>query len=63
MKDGCLCMYSIKNPAFPEYAVMTESPIIALDVYKEVPYLICVGKKYLLYIIFRSLPVVTLPPS
>ncbi|XP_013187744.2 dynein intermediate chain 2, ciliary isoform X2 [Amyelois transitella] len=41
--EGCLCMYSIKNPAYPEYAVITESPIICLDVYKEIPYLVCVG--------------------
>lgn len=46
LKDGCLCLYSIKNPAFPEYAVMTDSPIIALDVYKETPYMICVGKLF-----------------
>ncbi|XP_072942855.1 dynein intermediate chain 2, ciliary isoform X1 [Epargyreus clarus] len=42
-KQGCLCLFSIKNPAFPEYAVITESPIICLDVYKETPYLVCVG--------------------
>uniref|UniRef100_A0A2A4JMW1 Dynein intermediate chain 2, ciliary n=1 Tax=Heliothis virescens TaxID=7102 RepID=A0A2A4JMW1_HELVI len=42
-KVGCLCLYSIKNPAYPEYAVITESPVICLDVYKEIPYLICVG--------------------
>ncbi|KAJ2948558.1 hypothetical protein O0L34_g7812 [Tuta absoluta] len=41
--DGCLCLFSIKNPAYPEYAVFTESPIISLDVFKETPYLICVG--------------------
>ncbi|CAH2042327.1 unnamed protein product, partial [Iphiclides podalirius] len=43
-KQGCLCLYSIKNPAYPEYSVITESPIICLDVYKETPYLICVGR-------------------
>lgn len=43
-KEGCLCMYSVKNPAYPEYAVITESPIICLDVFKETPYLICVGR-------------------
>ncbi|CAG4946849.1 unnamed protein product [Colias eurytheme] len=43
-KNGCLCLYSIKNPAYPEYAVITESPIICLDVYHETPYLICVGR-------------------
>ncbi|XP_028028569.1 dynein intermediate chain 2, ciliary isoform X2 [Bombyx mandarina] len=42
-KTGCLCLYSIKNPAYPEYAVVTDSPVICLDVYKETPYLICVG--------------------
>ncbi|XP_075981347.1 dynein intermediate chain 2, ciliary isoform X2 [Anticarsia gemmatalis] len=42
-KTGCLCLYSIKNPAYPEYAVMTDSPVICLDVYKEIPYLVCVG--------------------
>ncbi|KOB71777.1 Dynein intermediate chain 2, ciliary [Operophtera brumata] len=42
-KTGCLCLYSIKNPAYPEYAVVTDSPVICLDVYKEVPYLVCVG--------------------
>ncbi|GBP08465.1 Dynein intermediate chain 2, ciliary [Eumeta japonica] len=42
-KEGCLCLYSIKNPAYPEYAVITESPVICLDVYREVPYLICIG--------------------
>ncbi|XP_052743911.1 dynein intermediate chain 2, ciliary [Bicyclus anynana] len=43
-KEGCLCLYSIKNPAFPEYSVITDSPIICLDVYKETPYLICIGR-------------------
>ncbi|XP_068620599.1 dynein intermediate chain 2, ciliary [Battus philenor] len=43
-KEGCLCLYSIKNPAYPEYAVTTESPIICLDVFKETPYFICVGR-------------------
>ncbi|XP_041984626.1 dynein intermediate chain 2, ciliary [Aricia agestis] len=42
-KQGCLCLYSIKNPAYPEYSVLTDSPVICLDVYKETPYLICVG--------------------
>ncbi|CAH0590379.1 unnamed protein product [Chrysodeixis includens] len=42
-KIGCLCLYSIKNPAYPEYSVITESPVICLDVYKEIPYLVCVG--------------------
>ncbi|CAB3228922.1 unnamed protein product [Arctia plantaginis] len=42
-KNGCLCMYSIKNPAYPEYAVITESPVICIDVYREIPYLYCVG--------------------
>ncbi|XP_013163256.1 PREDICTED: dynein intermediate chain 2, ciliary [Papilio xuthus] len=42
-KEGCVCLYSIKNPAYPEYAVITESPIICIDVYTETPYLICVG--------------------
>lgn len=43
-KQGCLCLYSIKNPAYPEYSVITDSPIICLDVFKETPYLVCVGK-------------------
>ncbi|CAG9123998.1 unnamed protein product [Plutella xylostella] len=43
LKEGCVCLYSIKNPAYPEYAVVTDSPVICLDVYKETPYLICVG--------------------
>ncbi|CAH2089429.1 unnamed protein product [Euphydryas editha] len=43
-KQGCLCLYSIKNPAYPEYSVITDSPIICLDVFKETPYLICVGR-------------------
>lgn len=54
LKDGCLCLFSIKNPAYPEYAVMTDSPIIALDVYKETPYMICVGKIFG-YLVLSSL--------
>ncbi|XP_077292828.1 dynein intermediate chain 2, ciliary [Arctopsyche grandis] len=42
-KDGCLCLFTIKNPSFPEYAVMTESPVISLDIHKKYPYLIVVG--------------------
>ncbi|CAG5055636.1 unnamed protein product [Parnassius apollo] len=44
-KQGCLCLYSIKNPAYPEYSVITESPIICLDVYKETPYLVRWGAR------------------
>ncbi|XP_049877274.1 dynein intermediate chain 2, ciliary [Pectinophora gossypiella] len=43
-KEGCLCLFSIKNPAYPEYAVFTDSPVISLDVYTETPYLICIGQ-------------------
>lgn len=43
-KNGCLCLFSIKNPSFPEYTVITESPVITLDIHKKYPYLIVVGE-------------------
>ena len=40
---GLICVYSLKNPSFPEFTYETESGVMSLDFHPEHPYLIAVG--------------------
>ena len=40
---GCFCLWSLKNPSYPEYVVHTESGIMTLDFHPSRPYLVVVG--------------------
>ncbi|CAH1718635.1 unnamed protein product [Chironomus riparius] len=42
--EGYVCLFSIKNPSFPEYRITTESGAMCCDIHKKYPYLIVVGQ-------------------
>ncbi|CRK96455.1 CLUMA_CG009995, isoform A [Clunio marinus] len=44
VSEGCVCLFSIKNPSFPEYRITTESGAMCCDVHKKYPYLIVIGQ-------------------
>ena len=41
--SGLICVYSLKNPSFPEFTYATESGVMSLDFHPEHPYLVAVG--------------------
>jgi len=40
---GLICVYTLKNPSFPEITYTTESGVMCLDYHPEYPYLMAVG--------------------
>ncbi|KAM4740179.1 dynein, axonemal, intermediate chain 1, paralog 2 [Anableps anableps] len=42
-EGGMLLLYSLKNPAFPEYIYSTPSGVLCLDIHPEHSYLVAVG--------------------
>lgn len=40
---GLICVYSLKNPSFPEFTYVTDSGVMSLDFHPEHPYLIAAG--------------------
>ena len=40
---GLICVYSLKNPSFPEFTYTTRSGVMSLDFNREHPYLMAVG--------------------
>ena len=55
LKKGLLCLFSVKNPSFPDYVFPLEKSAMCLDINKAEPNLIAVGfqvtraNMYLLY--------------
>ncbi|XP_011505542.1 PREDICTED: dynein intermediate chain 2, ciliary [Ceratosolen solmsi marchali] len=43
MPNGAVCLYSLKNPSFPEWICMTDSPVMCLDFNVQNPYLLVIG--------------------
>lgn len=41
--DGAVCLFTMKNPSYPEHICMTESGVMCVDVHKSYPYLVVVG--------------------
>ncbi|XP_029946757.1 dynein, axonemal, intermediate chain 1, paralog 2 [Salarias fasciatus] len=41
--QGMLIVYSLKNPAFPEYVYSTASGVLCLDIHKQRSYLVAIG--------------------
>ncbi|CAH8479900.1 unnamed protein product [Schistosoma turkestanicum] len=41
--NGLICLYTLKNPSYPEYHFETESGVLSLDLHSSLSYLLCVG--------------------
>lgn len=40
---GALCLFTIKNPSFPEHICLTSSAVMCVDIHSKLPYMILVG--------------------
>lgn len=44
MPTGAIGLFSLKNPSFPEWICMTDSPVMSLDFNRDNPHLLVIGK-------------------
>ncbi|CAG9860678.1 unnamed protein product [Phyllotreta striolata] len=40
---GALCLFTLKNPSFPDYVCMTDSAVMCVDTHKNYPYMVAIG--------------------
>ncbi|KAJ8925798.1 hypothetical protein NQ315_009648 [Exocentrus adspersus] len=41
--QGAVCLFTLKNPSFPDYICMTESAVMCVDIHPKYPYMVVVG--------------------
>lgn len=41
--EGAVCLFTLKNPSYPEHICMTDSAVICVDVHPKYPYMVVVG--------------------
>ncbi|XP_037895321.1 dynein intermediate chain 1, axonemal [Glossina fuscipes] len=41
--EGSLCLFTIKNPSYPDYIIMTPCGVMSCDIHPKYPYLVAVG--------------------
>ncbi|XP_066252979.1 dynein intermediate chain 2, ciliary [Euwallacea similis] len=41
--DGAVCMFTLKNPSFPDYICMTDSGVMCVDTHPKYPYMVVIG--------------------
>ncbi|KAJ6643291.1 Dynein intermediate chain 2, ciliary [Pseudolycoriella hygida] len=41
--EGGVCLFTIKNPSFPDYRITTESGVMCCDIHPKYPYLLVIG--------------------
>ncbi|XP_055921105.1 dynein intermediate chain 2, ciliary isoform X2 [Eupeodes corollae] len=42
-EEGAICLFTIKNPSFPDYIIMTESGVMCCDIHPKYPFLVVIG--------------------
>ncbi|KAI4468627.1 dynein intermediate chain [Holotrichia oblita] len=42
--EGAVCLFTIKNPSYPEHICMTDSGVMCVDIHPKYPYMIVVGQ-------------------
>ncbi|KDR09636.1 Dynein intermediate chain 2, ciliary, partial [Zootermopsis nevadensis] len=42
--EGAVCLFTLKNPSFPDYICTTETGVMCVDIHPVHPYLVCTGK-------------------
>nr|CAD7398889.1 unnamed protein product [Timema poppensis] len=42
--EGAVCLFTLKNPSFPEYICTTDSGVVCVDIHPKYPYLMVIGK-------------------
>lgn len=41
--EGAVCMFTLKNPSFPDYICMTDSGVMCVDTHPKYPYMVVIG--------------------
>ncbi|XP_065368147.1 dynein intermediate chain 2, ciliary [Calliphora vicina] len=41
--EGAICLFTCKNPSYPDYIIMTESGVMCCDIHPKYPFLIAIG--------------------
>ncbi|XP_075168505.1 dynein intermediate chain 2, ciliary [Haematobia irritans] len=41
--EGSVCLFTVKNPSYPDYIIMTESGVMCCDIHPKYPFLVAVG--------------------
>ena len=42
-ENGCVCVFSLKNPSYPEYLCQAQSGVICVDIHSEHPHMLAAG--------------------
>ena len=41
--QGCICVFSLKNPSYPEYLCQAQSGVICVDIHSDHPHMLAAG--------------------
>lgn len=41
--EGAVCLFTLKNPSFPDYICITDSAVMCCDTHPKYPYMVVVG--------------------
>lgn len=45
--EGMVCLFTVKNPSYPDYRISTESGAMCCDIHPKYPYLLAIGITFL----------------
>ncbi|KAG5883705.1 hypothetical protein JTB14_007424 [Gonioctena quinquepunctata] len=43
ISEGAVCLFTLKNPSFPDYICMTDSGVMCADTHPKYPYMVVIG--------------------
>lgn len=43
LPEGAVCLFTLKNPSYPDYICMTDSAVMCVDIHAKYPYMVVVG--------------------
>ncbi|VEN52191.1 unnamed protein product, partial [Callosobruchus maculatus] len=43
LETGAVCLFTLKNPSFPDYICMTDSGVMCADTHSKYPYMVVIG--------------------
>lgn len=41
--EGAVCLFTLKNPSFPDYICLTDSGVMCADTHPKYPYMVVIG--------------------
>ncbi|XP_013111502.2 dynein intermediate chain 2, ciliary [Stomoxys calcitrans] len=41
--EGSICLFTVKNPSYPDFIIMTESGVMCCDIHPKYPFLVAIG--------------------